>query len=96
MPDALMPMAQTERGLIMSKRKPETWVKVMGRLTDAKKRAAAAKRDGCNPDAFNMYMAYSIDHSGAAGAMALANAYIREQQDVFGGSFEWHLSEGRW
>jgi hypothetical protein len=80
----------------MSKRKPETWVKVMGRLTDAKKRAAVAKRDGGDADAFNMYMAYSIEHSGAAGAIALANAYISEQRDQFGGSFEWQLSEGQW
>jgi len=81
----------------MSKRKPESWVTVMGRLSDEKKRAAVAKRDGLkDPDAFNMYMAFSIDHLGAAGAMTRANEYIAEQCDVFGGSFEWRLSGGQW
>lgn len=81
----------------MDKRKPESWIKVIGRLSDQKKRAAVAKRDGLkDADAFNMYMAFSIDCLGAAGAMSRANEYIAEQRDVFGGSFEWRLSGGQW
>ena len=81
----------------MNKRKPHSWIKVLGRLSDEKKRAAIAKRDGLkDADAFNMYVAFSIDTHTAAGAMLCANKYIDEQRDVFGDSFEWRLAGGQW
>lgn len=89
--------------IITTKRQPESWIKVMGRLTDANKRARIAhnfeKDRGVpmeNPDAMHMYIAYSIDQLGVQEAVDQANAYIEDHKLTYGSTFEFQLAGGRW
>ena len=84
-------------------RQPESWIKVMGRLTDSKKRARIAqnfeKDHGQpmeDPDAMNMYVAFSVDHLGIQEAMDRANSYIDDHKAMYGSTFEFQLAGGRW
>lgn len=84
-------------------RQPESWVKVMGRLTDSTKRARIARnfeKDHGHPmedpDAMNMYVAFSVDHLGIQEAMDRANAYIEDHKAMYGSTFEFQLAGGRW
>lgn len=90
-------------GRASATRQSESWIKVMGRLTDSNKRARIAqnfeKDHGIpmeDPDCMNMYIAYSVDHLGIQEAMDRANAYIDEHKAMYGSAFEFQLAGGRW
>ena len=84
-------------------RKPESWIKVMGRLTDSKKRARIALnyekdygRPMSDPDGMTMYVAFSVDHLGIEAAMEKANQWVKDNEAMYGSTFEFQLSGGRW
>ena len=86
-----------------SKRTPKQWIKVMGRLSDPKRRAQIAKnfqRDHgkpmSDPDGFNMYVAFPTDHYGFKGAFAAAKEYIANEKSVHLDAFEWRIDGGEW
>ena len=82
---------------------PRQWIKVMGRLTDPKRRAKIAKawekahgRPMSDPDAYNMYVSYPIDHYGIVGAFDAAREYIAQEVETHRDTFEWKLDGGEW
>ena len=84
-------------------RKPKQWVKVMGRLSDPKRRQRIAdihlKDTGHkmeDPDAFNFYMGFAVESYGFKGAFEEAEAYIAGEQAKYLEQFEWKISGGEW
>lgn len=85
------------------KRAKQQWVKVTYRLADKKARAEAAKRFEAeygepmsDPDAFNMTIAYPIDHCGFVGAFEAAKQYITDSKLNHGDTFEYQIDGGEW
>lgn len=84
-------------------RKPQQWVKVMGRLSDPKARERIAdihfKDTGhkmSDPHQFNFYMGFAVESYGFKGAFEEAEAYIAEEQAKYLDQFEWKISGGEW
>lgn len=84
-------------------RKPKRYVKVMGRLSDPKRRQRIAeihfKDTGHrmeDPDAFNFYVGFPIEYYGFEGAFKEAESYIEGQFAQFLNEFEWKISGGEW
>jgi hypothetical protein len=86
-----------------STRTKRDWIKVMGRLSDPKRRAKIAKawekahgRPMSDPDAFNMYVSFPIDHYGIVGAFEAAREYIAQEVETHRDTFEWKLDGAHW
>ena len=84
-------------------RKPQRYVKVMGRLSDPKARKRIAeihlKDTGHkmeDPHAFQFYVGYPIESFGFEGAFEEAYAYIESQEAVHRKTFEWKITGGEW
>lgn len=84
-------------------RKPQQWVKVMGRLSDPKARQRVAdnhlKVTGDlmrDPHEFRYYMGFSVDRIGFLSAFEKAEAYIADEVLTYGDTFEWKISGGEW
>jgi hypothetical protein len=96
-------MKDTVNGGTRLERKPQQWVKVMGRLSDPKARKRKAdmhlKDTGhklSDPDQFNFYMGFSVQSYGFKGAFEEAEAYIAEEQIKYLDQLEWKITGGEW
>ena len=79
--------------------KPKQWVRVMGRLSDPKKRERIAKiheRDTghkmSDPHMFHFYMGFAVESYGFAGAFKKAEEYIESQECIYHKDFEWKIT----
>ena len=84
-------------------RKPQRYVKVMGRLGSHKKRENIARiheRDTghkmSDPHQFHFYVGFPIESYGFEGAFEEAQAYIESQECIHLKAFEWKISGGEW
>jgi hypothetical protein len=80
-------------------RKPQRYVKVMGRLTDPKRRAKAVLENhgpDADPDYWNYYTGYPIEYYGFTGAFEAAEQFIADEVFKFGDTFEWKITGGEW
>jgi hypothetical protein len=80
-------------------RKPQRYVKVMGRLTDPKRRAKAVLENhgpDADPDYWNYYTGYPIEYYGFTGAFEAAERFIAGEVFKFGDTFEWKITGGEW
>ena len=84
-------------------RKTQRYVKVMGRLADPKRRKQIAKeferRHGKpmqEPDAFQFYVGFPIEHYGFEGAFEACDSYIESQEAIHRKAFEWKIAGGEW
>jgi hypothetical protein len=79
------------------------YVKVMGRLTDPKRRQRIADihlkdtgRKMSDPHQFHFYVGFPIEAYGFEGAFDEAHAYIESQEAIHFKDFEWKITGGEW
>ena len=96
-------MEREKRSTAQAKRQKQQYVKVMYRFTDPKRRQEIAReferRHGkpmSDPDAFNMTVAFPIDHFGFKGAFEEAKQYIANEKSVHFNAYEWRIDGGEW
>lgn len=82
---------------------PQRYVKVMGRLSDPKRRERIAKtheRDTghkmSDPHQFHFYVGFPIESFGFEGAFNEAYDYIESQECIHLSDFEWKITGGEW
>ena len=100
---AVFRVKNTVNGGTRLERKPQRYVKVMGRLTDPKRRQRIADihlkdtgRKMSDPHQFHFYVGFPIEAYGFEGAFDEAYAYIESQEAIHLKDFEWKITGGEW